>query len=53
MSEKRILAVEIDNTLFDELDDFVKNNGLSKKQYVACQCQSKNAGKCRRNFACF
>ena len=35
MSEKRILAVEIDNTLFDELDDFVKKNGLSKKQYVA------------------
>lgn len=35
MSEKRILAVEIDNTLFDELDEFVKNNGLSKKQYVA------------------
>ena len=26
MSEKRILAVEIDNTLFDELDDFVKKN---------------------------
>lgn len=35
MSEKRILAVEIDNALFDELDDFVKKNGLSKKQYVA------------------
>ena len=29
------MAVEIDNTLFDELDDFVKKNGLSKKQYVA------------------
>ena len=35
MSEKRILAVEIDNALFDELDEFVKNNGLSKKQFVA------------------
>ncbi len=35
MDNKRILALEMDNALFEQLDDYVRNNGLSKKQYVA------------------
>lgn len=35
MDEKRILAVSIDNVLFDKLTEYVKSENISKQQYVA------------------
>ncbi len=35
VNNKRILALEMDNELFEQLDDYVRSKGLSKKQYVA------------------
>lgn len=35
MDNRRILAVSIDNALFDKLDEYVKDEKISKQQYVA------------------
>lgn len=35
MDDKRILAVSIDNVLFDRLTEYIKSENISKQQYVA------------------
>lgn len=33
--DTRVLAVQIDSSLFDELDDYVKGEKISKQQYIS------------------
>ena len=35
MAEGRILAVKIDGKLFDKLDEFVEQEGMTKQKYVS------------------
>ncbi len=35
LKDTRVLAVQIDSSLFDELDEYVKGEKISKQQYVS------------------
>lgn len=43
MAKGRILAVEIDNTLFDKLDKMLESENLTKKKYIT-ELLSKDIG---------
>lgn len=44
MAKGRILAVEIDNTLFDKLDKMLETENLTKKKYIT-ELLSKDIGQ--------
>ncbi len=49
LKDTRVLAVQIESSLFDELDDYVKGEKISKQQYISSLIKTDLKQKQRQN----